>query len=198
MSFYEEIILKILENGPLPRASLIKLLCPKIMSQKKLQKTLNKLEDENKIVCIPRRSGKNKKWLSWYALQKHKHLLSFEERIVVETIKELRNMLLRFPTIDEIACKLGITPEDAIKLAYKYAPETGWHPPSPEEISNSAKKLKEILKIAAYLKHNPNSQYVKSKNPEMVKYAKLFLIKYPKLIPKVENFFQTYRFKQKK
>ena len=95
---------------------------------KKLQKTLNKLEDEKKIVCIPKRSKENRKWLSWYALPKHKHLISFEEKIIVETIRKLKDKLFRYPTVKEIACEFGIPLKNASDLAYKYAPITGWHP----------------------------------------------------------------------
>ncbi len=143
MSLYEEVVLKILENGPLPRAALIKLICPKIMSQKKLQNTLNELEDEQKIICVPRRNGKCKKWVSWYALPKHKHLLKVEEELVVNTIKHLKRKLLRFPTVKEIACELDFPPEDIIGLVYKSAPQTGWHPQPPKK----SRKLLENSRI---------------------------------------------------
>lgn len=71
---------------------------------------------------------------------------------VVAAIERLWDILMRSPTREEIAFETGVPPEEAEKLAYKTAPQTGWFNPSPEIIEESTRKLGEILYCEALMK----------------------------------------------
>ena len=191
-SIYEQAVKKVLEEGPLSRAILVKLISPKIMSQKKLQNVLNEMEDEKKLICIPRRDGESKKWSSWYALAKHKHLLDVESGTTTEAIKKLKLELLRVPTVEEIARELCIVPEEAVKLAYRYGRDLGWHPPSEEEIQEAEEKRGRIITLASLMKEKPDSPIVKDATPEDVESAKYLLKNHPELIQGTKELFKKY------
>lgn len=49
------------------------------------------------------------------------YLLDVNAARVIAAIERLKPVLLRMPTVDEIAVEAGITPQEAEKLAYKLA-----------------------------------------------------------------------------
>jgi len=152
LTYYEKTVLEALKNGPKPRNVLFKELCPKTMNIKKLQTTLNELEDEGRIICRPRRIGESHKWTSVYALPKHRHLLEADYSQIARAVKYLRLELCRNPEVEEVAAKIGEDPEGVRKLLFKHASELRWKPPTPEE-KEEAKKLRErARKLAASIK----------------------------------------------
>jgi len=158
LTYYEKTVLEALKNGPKPRNVLFKELCPKTMSIKKLQTTLNELEDEGRIICRPRRIGESHKWTSVYALPKHRHLLEADYSQIARAVKYLRLELCRNPEVEEVAAKIGEDPEGVRKLLFKHASELRWKPPTPEE-KEEAKKLREkARKLAAMIKYSLDNE----------------------------------------
>jgi len=78
-------------------------------------------------------------------LSKHKSPFEVDDSKIATAIERLKPLLLRVPTIDELAVEVGITPAEAENLAYKLASKTGWYNPSEKLIENSKAKLGEIL-----------------------------------------------------
>ena len=152
MAFYREAVIKVLEQGSKPRYELVRELCPRIMSKKKLQNTLNELEDEGRIVNVPKRIEGTHRRTSFYALLKHRYLLEVEFGLVVKALKRLRLELCRNPEPEEIAAKIGADRQSVERLIFEYAPELKWKPPTQEE-KEEAKKLRErARKLAASIK----------------------------------------------
>jgi len=151
---YEKSVLETLKNGPKPRNILIKELCPKIMSEKKLQTTLNELEEERRIFCRPMRIGKSHKWTSVYALPIHRHLLEADYSQVARAVKHLRLELCRNPEVEEVAAKIGEDPENVRKLVFKHASELRWKPPTPEEREKAKESQKKAWELAAQIKYS--------------------------------------------
>jgi len=155
---YEKSVLEALKNGPKPRNILIKELCPKIMSEKKLQTTLNELEEERRIFCRPMRIGKSHKWTSVYALPIHQHLLEADYSQVARAVKHLRLELCRNPEVEEVAAKIGEDPENVRKLVFKHASELRWKPPSPEEKEEAKKLRQKAWELAAQIKYSLDNE----------------------------------------
>lgn len=178
---YKKAVLTALEHGPKARHELVKELTPSNditsakMSIKKLQKTLNELEDEKRIICHPVRIGASRKWTSLYALPQDEILVKTRmERVsatsyrrsgrkpttlegkVKRTIENLRFILKRNPTSLEISYDTGETPEAIREVAFKLSPTMGWREPSEKQISRANEKVKEIYKIARLLGHFPS------------------------------------------
>jgi hypothetical protein len=57
LSVYEKAVLDLLKEGPKQRKWIVGQLCPRIMSQKKAQKTLNELENAGKVKAVSKRIG---------------------------------------------------------------------------------------------------------------------------------------------
>lgn len=72
---------------------------------------------------------------------------------VKNAIEYLRFILMRDPTILEVAYKMGKTPEAIRETAFKLSPKIGWKEPSEKQISRADDKIKEIYKIARLLHH---------------------------------------------
>ena len=154
VTFYRKAVIKILEQGPKPRYELVGELCPITMSKKKLQKTLNELEDEEIIVCVPNRIRGTHRWTSFYALPRHRYLLEVELDQVTKALKYLRLELCRNPEVEEVAAKIGEDPESVRKLLFKHAPKLKWKPPTPREKEEAKKLREETRKLAAWIKYS--------------------------------------------
>jgi hypothetical protein len=193
VSLYEKAVLDLLKEGPKQRKSLVKQLCPKVMSQKKLQKTLNELESAGKAVGVSRRVEGRKNWTTWYMLPGQEYLLDVDAARIIAIIERLKTVLLRMPTVDEIAVEAGITPHEAEKLAYKLATQTGWFNPTAELIRDVRIRLGEALVCAARIRDKLVAEDGKSETfdyddePWIVEEAKRFLREYPQLLPKLSN-----------
>ena len=72
---------------------------------------------------------------------------------VEKTINDLRFILMRNPTPEEIAETVGIIPEKARELAYKSAPKTKWKESSEDDKKKADLKIKEIYQLASLSKH---------------------------------------------
>jgi len=156
---YEKSVLEVLKNGPKPRKDLFEEICPKTMSEKKLQTTLNELEDEERIICRPIRTGKSRKWTSVYALPKHRHLLEVDYRKVARAVENLRLELCRNPEVEEVAATIGEDPESIQKILFEHAPELKWMPPTPSE-KKEAEKSREIARnVASLVKYSLEKDY---------------------------------------
>ena len=189
MSIYERAVLEMLRDGPKQRSELIKQLCPKIMSVKKAQSTLNDLEDEGKVKTRSKRKEGSRRWTTWYMLPEHEYLLDVDAGRVVGAIERLWALLLRPPTVEEIALQTGVTPENAEKLAYKTAKETRWFPPTQETKENAGERLAEVLICAARLKEGKPSNWVEmySDEPEIMREGERFLKEHPEMLPRLSQ-----------
>jgi hypothetical protein len=152
LDVYEKAVLDLLDCEPKQRKWLVEQLCPKIMSKRKLQKTLNSLEETGKIKRVYKNIGGRQ--TAWYLLSEHEYLLNVDDGRMLSAIERLEKVLFRPPTIDELAVETGITPAEAEKLAYKLAKQTGWFKPTPELIGYAREKLGEVLVCAARIKQN--------------------------------------------
>ena len=70
-----------------------------------------------------------------------------------KTLTLLRFLLMRDPTLTELAYEVGVTPEKVREVAFKLSPKTKWKEPTKEQIKEGERKLKEIYQIASLLKH---------------------------------------------
>lgn len=189
MSIYKKAVLEVLKDGPKERSELIKQLCPKIMSVKKAQSTLNELEDEGKVKVRSKRKDGSRRWITWYVLPKHEYLLEVDMGRVVGAIERLRLILFRPPTVEEIAVETGTIPNVAEKLAYATAKEIRWFPPTPEMIEEARAKLGEVLVCSARMKEcrPPNWADMYSDDPEIVREGERFLKGHPEMLPKLSE-----------
>ena len=196
MDIYEKSVLELLENGPKQRKWLINQLCPKIMSQKKLQKTLNTLEKAEKIKGVSKRAEGSRMWITWYTIPEQEHILNVDNARMMTAIERLKSILFRPPTVDEIAVETGFTPTEAEKLAYKLASQSGWFNPTPELISAAKVKLGEVLICAARIDIKKVTETGMSKffdytkeveDAGIVEVANRFLKKHPNLLPKMNQ-----------
>lgn len=158
LSFYRKAVLKALENGPKARYELIEELCPITMSKKKLQNTLNELEDEGIIICFPKRIGITRKWTSFYALPKHRHLLEVEVGQVAKALKYLCLELCRNPDVEEVAAKIEKDPESVRKILFKHVSELSWKPPTLEEKEEAKKLRDEAKRVSALIKYSRDDE----------------------------------------
>jgi len=191
LTVYEKAVLDLLEDGPKQRKWIVGQLCPRIMSQKKLQKTINELESAGKVKAVSKRIEKCRRWTTWYVLPGQEYLLEVDAGRVIAAIERLKAVLFRPPTVDEIAVETGITPEGAEKLAYKLAAQTGWFNPKPELIRDAREKLGEVLVCAARMRDGKVREDGKSEDFRyeddimVVEEAKRFLKTHPNLLPKL-------------
>jgi DNA-binding HxlR family transcriptional regulator len=139
LDVYEKAVLYLLSFEAKQRKWLVEQLCPKIMSKRKLQGTLNDLEEAGKIKRVYR--SIDGRQTTWYVLPEHEYLLNVDEGRVLSAMDRLKRVLFRPPTVDEIAVETGVTPAVAEKLAYKLAAQTGWFNPSPELVTYAREKL---------------------------------------------------------
>jgi predicted transcriptional regulator len=112
------------------------------------------------------------------------------EESMKKVIERWKDMAFRYPTVHEIAVEIGITPEDAEKLAYKFGAQKGWFIPQPELINESKERLGEALVCAARLRdgevtrNGKYNSYLSNENSQILKDANHFLKKYPEMVPK--------------
>ncbi|MCW3996683.1 MAG: hypothetical protein NWE98_11125 [Candidatus Bathyarchaeota archaeon] len=193
VSHYEKAVLDLLKEGPKQRKSLVEHLCPKVMSQKKLQKTLNELESAGKAVSVSRRVEGRKNWTTWYLLPGQEYLFDVDAARIIAAVERLKSVLLRMPTVDEIAVEAGITPTEAEQLAYKLATQIGWFNPVAELIRDARVRLGEALVCAARIRDKHVAEDGKSETFDyddehwVVEEAKRFLREYPQLVPKLSD-----------
>lgn len=193
MSAYEEAVLNVLKDGPKQRKWIVGQLCPKIMSQKKLQKTLNELENAGKVKSVSKRIEGSRRWTTWYILPGQEYLLEVDAGRIIASIERLKAVLFRPPTVDEIAVETGITPDGAEKLAYKLAAQTGWFNPKPELIRDAREKLGEVLVCAARMRDRKVEENGKSEDFNydddmgIVEEARRFLKEHTHLLPRLTD-----------
>jgi hypothetical protein len=189
VTIYDDAVLKLLKDGPMRRQSLLNQLCPAIMSKNKLQKTLNALTLELKIIKSPRFPDSGGRCESWYTLPGQRYLLEVDAGKIIEAIERLKPLLLRMPSVDEIAVEVGITPSEAESLAFKFAAQKGWYNPTRKLIEDARVRLGEALVCAARIRDNQVDMNSNSKSfdyeedARIVEEAKRFLKEYPKLLP---------------
>ncbi len=188
LDVYEKAVLDLLNSGAKQRKWLVEQLCPKIMSKRKLQGTLNGLEEDEKIKRVDKRI--NRRMTAWYVLPEHEYLLNVDEGRMLSAMERLKKLLFRPATVDELAVETGLTPAVAEKLAYKLAAQTGWFNPSPELIAYAREKLGEVLVCAARIKQNVFSDadlnHIYSDDAEIMIEAKRFLKEQPEMIPTLQ------------
>lgn len=158
MSVYEKAVINALKNGPKVRNKLVEEICPNIMSVKKLQTTLNYLENEGKVVCVPKRLDKTRKWTSYYALPKHKFLLEVDLSQVANAVRYLRLELCRNPDVEEVAARVGGDPESIRTLLFIHAPELRWKPPTAEEKERAQTLRQKAWALAAQIKYSRDDE----------------------------------------
>jgi hypothetical protein len=190
---YEKAVLDLVKDGPKRRQWLVNQLCPPVMSERKLQKTLNELEDDKKIVKVPKYGEGCVGLETWYMLPGHRLSFEVDDSRIATAIEHLKPILLRQPTIDELAVEVGITPAEAEILAYKLASQTGWNNPSKKIIEDSRIKLGEVLICAARIRDKQLDLYGKSESfdyeedAHIVEEAYRFLMNHLKLLPTLSN-----------
>jgi hypothetical protein len=189
---YDKAVLDLVKQGPSRRQWLVTQLTPKIMTAKTLQKTLNRLTAENKIIKKPKQP-EGGRLETWYMLPKHELPFEVDDSRIETAIERLKPLLFRVPTIDELAIEVGISPAEAQTLTYKLAPKTGWYNPSDNLIENSKVTLGEVLVCAARIrdKHveldGSSKSFDYQDDPHIVEEAKRFLNDYPKLPPSLSE-----------
>ena len=132
--------------------------------------------------------------------EKHKEIPKPEEEKaplqekVEATITDLRFILMRNPTPEEIAETVGIIPEKARELAYKSAPKTKWKEISEEDKKKADLKIKDIYKIASLLDYfgqsitltRPTRHLVGKIWKDIIERAKYALDEENKKVPKIK------------
>lgn len=188
LDVYEKAVLDLLSFGPKQRKWLVEQLCTNIMTKRKLQKTLNSLEETGKIKRVYKNiEGRQ---TSWYVLPEHEYLLNVDEGRMLSAMERLKKLLFRPPTVDELAVETGVTPAEAEKLTYKLAAQAGWFKPSSELIGYAREKLGEVLVCAARIKQKVFSdadlKHIYHDDPEIIEEAERFLREHPEIIPTLQ------------
>jgi hypothetical protein len=190
---YEKAVLDLVKDDPKRRQWLVNQLCPPVMSERKLQKTLNELEDDKKIVKVPKYGEGCVGLETWYMLPGHRLSFEVDDSRIATAIEHLKPILLRQPTIDELAVEVGITPAEAEILAYKLASQTGWYNPSKKIIEDSRIKLGEVLICAARIRDKQldldgkSESFDYEEDAHIVEEANRFLKDHLKLLPTLSN-----------
>lgn len=185
---YAKAVLDLVKEGPKRRQWLFVQLCPKIMSDSKFQRTLNELRAEGKLFEDSKITASGR-WEAWYMLPNHRYLLEVNDGRIVGAIERLKPLLLRMPTVDDIAIEIGIPPSETEPIVYKLASQTGWYNPTPEIILKTRIRLGETLVCAARIKQKLVSEDGKSEKFDynedagIVEDAKRFLKNHPQLLP---------------
>lgn len=196
MSHYEKAVLDLLKEGPKQRKWLVKQLEPRIMSKRKLQNTLNEIRDSGKAVKVSKQSEGSGRWETWYVLPGQEYLLDVDAGRIIGAIERLKPLLLRMPTVDELAVETGITPVEARKLVYKFATQTGWYNPTSRLIGDAKFRLGEALVCAARIREGYVAESGKSEvfdynqgvqDVNIVEDAKRFLKEHPSLLPSLSK-----------
>ncbi|MDD3792991.1 MAG: hypothetical protein PHY74_07655 [Candidatus Bathyarchaeota archaeon] len=193
---YAKTTLNLLKDGPKRRQWLVNQLSPRIMSERKLDKTLKELVEEGKIVKHSKTSEEKGGWETWYMLPDHRYLLEVDAQKIDGAIERLKPLLLRMPTVEEIAVEAGITPTEAEQLSYRFATQTGWYKPTRKLIEQTKTILGEALVCAARIRDRHVDENGKSKDfiyeqdledDNILKEAKRFLKDYPSLLPELSK-----------
>ncbi len=193
LSLRQKAVLKELEDGPKRRKWLFEQLT-KSMTYRLLQKTLNELIDLGLAIKRAKQAEGRRNYEMWYMLPKHEYLLYVDLGKIAGAIERLKKILLRMPTVEEIAAETGIAPGDAEKITYKTADQTGWYKPAQELIESARAELGEILVCAARIRDklitpkNGYSRYYKYENEEkLLEQANKFLKDHSNLLPQLSN-----------
>jgi hypothetical protein len=162
----------------------------------KLQRTLNALALEHKIIKCPRFPDSGGRCESWYTLPGQRYLLDVDAGKIIGAIERLKPLLFRMPTVDEIAVEVGITPAEAESLAYKLTGETGWYNPKGKLIEDARVRLGEVLVCAARIRDGLVAETGKSEvfdyeqedeDAITVQDANRFLKEHPSLLPSLSK-----------
>ncbi len=122
-------------------------------------------------------------------LPNHRYLLEVDVGRIIGAIERMKLLLMRMPTVDEIAIEAGIVPSEAEHLVYKLASQTGWFNPTPEIIGKARARLGEVLVCAARIRQKCVAEDGKSEEFDydedsgIVEEAKRFLKDHPQLLP---------------
>jgi len=106
---------------------------------------------------------------------------SYDERSerIKEIVEDLKPELLRYPTIKEIAVKIGMSPGsmELTSRLYAVAAEVDWREPTDEEVERTVGKTR-LEVIVELLKLNPDSDWLKNycKEEEIEEASKLLLL----------------------
>ena len=188
---YAKPVLDLLKDGPKRRQMLVNQLCSSVMTEKTLEKTLKELTAEGKILKNSKPPESRGGWETWYMLPGHRYLFDVDAGRIIRTIERLKPLLLRMPTVDEIAVETGITPSEAEHLTYKLAAQAGWYNPTPEIIYAARVKLGEVLVCAARIRQKlvaedgTSEKFDYAEDTGIVEEAKRFLKNYPQFLPKL-------------
>ena len=193
---YAKAVLNLLKDAPKRRQWLVNQLCPKVMSERKLDKTLKELTAEGKIIKDSRQPESKGGWETWYMLPNNRYVLEVDTARIISAIERLNPLLLRMPTIEEIAREVAITPKEAEPLLYKLATQTGWYNPTEQLIKDAKVSLGEALVCAARIRDKHVDKNGKSKtfdyekeptDNKVLEDAKRFLKEQPTLLPKLSK-----------
>ena len=194
MSRYEKAVLDLLKNGPKQRKWLVNQVTPLIMSEKKLQKTIDGLKASGKAVASSRQAEGKGRWETWYMLPGQEYLFDVNEGRIIGAIDRLKSIISRMPTVDELALEVGIPPSEVEKIAYKLAAQTGWYNPTQKLIEDSKNKLGESLVCAARIRDkciaengNSNDFNYFEKDAVIIEEANRLLKEHPSLLPNLSD-----------
>jgi hypothetical protein len=194
---YKKAVLDLVKKSPMRRQWLVNQLCPSIMSEKKLDKTLKELADDGKLIKDSKAPESRGGWETWYMLPGDKYLLDIDAERITLTVERLKSLLLCMPTEDDVALELGIIPAEAEKLLYKYATLIGWYHPTSTELGDAWYLLGESLVCAARIRDGHITDNGKSDTFEydieyaldanILKTAKRFLTEHQDLLPNLSK-----------
>ncbi|MEM3086096.1 MAG: hypothetical protein QXO51_07530 [Halobacteria archaeon] len=158
------------------------------VSLRTLYKNVNRLVAAERVVVMPLRT--RNQWTSLFALPEQAELaydicgfeprgkvLGMEKRIA-PAISELRERLLRNPTIEEVLIRLRESPEnkDLREAIYRVGLKLEWFPPSSAEIKGAEERLKRVRTLAGLIRKGIIRKGV---NEEEMRLAQEYLLKFP-------------------
>ena len=190
---YAKAVLDLLKDHPKRRQWLINQLCPLTMSKQKLQKTLNQLTLERRLIKKSRPPDSGSGWETWYMLPGQEFLLDVDAGRIISAVERFKVLMTRMPTMNEIALEIGLTPTETEKLLYELAPQIGWYNPTIEIIADAKVRLGEALVCAAEIQEGLVTEDGRSttfdydEDAKVVEEAIRFLKSYRSLLPKLSK-----------
>lgn len=112
------------------------------------------------------------------------------ELAVSECMKDFQLLHQRWPSLEEIASRVGKTPSEISTVVYKIAPSTGWKLPSDEDLRSSPYLAGTLLELAAWLKAGCADAAFVRKNwtKKQVDGARRILDRFPDHIPTIDAY----------
>jgi hypothetical protein len=163
------------------------------MGKNKLQKTLNELTLEGKLIKDSKPSVGGGGLETLYMLPRQRYLVQVDAGRIIGATEHLKALLLRMPTVDEIAVEAGIPPQEATDLVYKLVDQTDWYNPTLKLIEEARVRLGEALVCAARIrdKHvaedGTSEVFNYEKDAVIVEEANRFLKEHTLLLPKLSS-----------